>query len=109
MTDLTWTIEDVCSHGRPNHQELVRELREAVGLFAGAMPIAPRAAWEEAVERAGLFPAALDLIAKMLHGEYLIHDRDAWWWANNPDDDPDAYQVSDETRAVLDLVKGRRP
>jgi hypothetical protein len=57
-------VTDVCSHGRPDHQELVRELREAVGLFAGAMPVTPKAAWEEAVERAGLLPAALDVIAR---------------------------------------------
>lgn len=35
----------------PTLIDLVRELREAVGLFAGAMPITPKAAWDEAIEK----------------------------------------------------------
>ncbi len=38
--------------GRPEAPEpidLVRQLREALGLFAGAMPISPKQAWEEAL------------------------------------------------------------
>lgn len=31
--------------------ELIRELRGAVGLFDGALPISPKAAWEEAIRR----------------------------------------------------------
>lgn len=30
--------------------DLVRELREALGMFAGAMPITPQQAWEEALD-----------------------------------------------------------
>lgn len=30
--------------------DLVRELREALGVFAGAMPISPKQAWEEALD-----------------------------------------------------------
>jgi len=41
--------DDICSHGRPNHQDQIRELREAAGLFAGAMPITPKQAWDEAI------------------------------------------------------------
>lgn len=33
----------------PTPTELTRELRDAVGLFSGAMPITPRQAWNEAV------------------------------------------------------------
>lgn len=35
----------------PDRMEMVRELRRAVGLFDGALPITPQAAWEEAIER----------------------------------------------------------
>lgn len=35
----------------PTLIDLVRELRGAVGLFDGAMPITPKAAWEEAIEK----------------------------------------------------------
>lgn len=34
----------------PTPTDLVRELRRAVGLFDGAMPITPKQAWEEALE-----------------------------------------------------------
>lgn len=37
--------------GWPDGMEMVRQAREAVGLFAGAMPITPQQAWEEALER----------------------------------------------------------
>jgi hypothetical protein len=33
----------------PEIIDLVRELRETLGLFAGAMPISPKEAWEEAI------------------------------------------------------------
>jgi hypothetical protein len=42
--------DDICPHGRPNHQDLIHELREAVGLFAGAMGITPKEAWEQAID-----------------------------------------------------------
>lgn len=41
---------DVCSHGRPDHQELVKELREACGLPGPPLPISPAEAWDEAIE-----------------------------------------------------------
>lgn len=41
--------DDICSHGRPDHQELVRQVREAAGMFAGAMPITPKEAFERAL------------------------------------------------------------
>lgn len=34
---------------KPTLIDLVRELRETVGLFAGAMPITPKEAWEQAL------------------------------------------------------------
>lgn len=40
---------DLCDHGRPNHQDLILELREAAGLFAGAMALTPKEAWDEAI------------------------------------------------------------
>lgn len=40
---------DVCSHGRPDHQELVRQLREAAGLPGPPLPISPKQAFEEAL------------------------------------------------------------
>jgi len=33
----------------PDVHDLIAELRTAVGLFAGAMPISPKQAWDEAV------------------------------------------------------------
>lgn len=33
----------------PEGMEMIRQLREAVGLFAGAMPITPLRAWEQAL------------------------------------------------------------
>lgn len=33
----------------PDGMELVLQLREAAGLFSGAMPISPKQAWEEAL------------------------------------------------------------
>lgn len=35
----------------PDVIDLIRELRREVGLFDGAMPITPKQAWEEAIER----------------------------------------------------------
>jgi hypothetical protein len=37
------------SDNAPDPIDLVRQLREALGLFAGAMPITPKQAWEEAI------------------------------------------------------------
>lgn len=38
--------------GWPTGHEMIRQLREALGLFAGAMPISPMQAWEEALDEA---------------------------------------------------------
>lgn len=35
----------------PTPTDLVRQLRETLGMFAGAMPITPQAAWEEALQK----------------------------------------------------------
>lgn len=35
--------------GNPEAIDLIRELRTALGLFDGAMPVAPREAWDEAL------------------------------------------------------------
>lgn len=35
----------------PDGMEMIRQAREAVGLFSGAMPITPQQAWEGALER----------------------------------------------------------
>ena len=35
----------------PDGMEMIRQLREAVGLFSGAMPITPEEAWEEALDK----------------------------------------------------------
>lgn len=35
----------------PMKIDLVRELREALGMFAGAMPLSPAEAWDEAIQR----------------------------------------------------------
>lgn len=43
---------DVCPCGRPDHQELIRQLREALGMFAGAMACTPKQAFEEALDYA---------------------------------------------------------
>ena len=38
--------------GWPTGHEMIRQFREALGLFAGAMPISPQQAWEEALDEA---------------------------------------------------------
>jgi hypothetical protein len=38
--------------GWPTGHEMLMQIREALGLFAGAMPISPRMAWEEALAEA---------------------------------------------------------
>ena len=38
-----------CDQGWPDPHDFIVELREAVGLFAGVMPIPPKVAWDEAV------------------------------------------------------------
>lgn len=35
----------------PEPIDLVRELRETLGLFAGAMPCSPQEAWNEALDK----------------------------------------------------------
>lgn len=35
----------------PDGMEMIRQAREALGMFAGAMPITPQQAWEEALDR----------------------------------------------------------
>ena len=56
----------------PDPHELIRELREALGLFAGAMPMSPKQAWDEAItnvrgrwpggESTGLIERAADML-----------------------------------------------
>lgn len=36
----------------PDGMEMIRQVREALGMFAGAMSITPKVAWEQALERA---------------------------------------------------------
>jgi hypothetical protein len=35
----------------PEGMEMIRQVRDAAGLFAGAMPISPQMAWDEALDR----------------------------------------------------------
>lgn len=42
MTDM-----NVCNHGRPDHQEMLRQLLDALGMFSGARPQTPQAVFEE--------------------------------------------------------------
>lgn len=35
----------------PNPIDLVKELRQALGMFSGAMSISPKEAWDEAIEQ----------------------------------------------------------
>lgn len=43
------TPKDARPQVEPDLHALVRELRAAVGLFDGAMPVTPQEAWEEAI------------------------------------------------------------
>lgn len=36
--------------GEPDRLDLIRELRQVLGLFSGAMSISPKQAWEEAID-----------------------------------------------------------
>lgn len=40
--------------------ELIRELRRTVGLFDGAMPVSPKAAWDEAIRKVERLQRLLD-------------------------------------------------
>lgn len=51
MSEHTITSEKELQERTP--QDLCAELREALGLFAGAMPVSPRVAWEEAMAKVG--------------------------------------------------------
>lgn len=44
------SVVDVCSHGRPDHIELIYQLRDALGLHATAMPVPPKKVWEDTLE-----------------------------------------------------------
>lgn len=44
--------DDLCPCGRPDHQELVRLLREALGMPGPPLPITPKAAFDEALAEA---------------------------------------------------------
>lgn len=46
---------------QPDIFDLIRELRREVGLFDGALPVTPKEAWEEALQRVRqLREAAID-------------------------------------------------
>lgn len=49
MADLAG--ESNMQEGWPDGMEMIRQAREALGMFAGAMPITPQQAWEEALDR----------------------------------------------------------
>ena len=36
---------DTCEHGRPDHQVMIRQLAEALGLDLPALPLAPERVW----------------------------------------------------------------
>lgn len=40
-------VTDVCDHGRPDHQEMLRRLLDALGMYSGARPETPQAVFEE--------------------------------------------------------------
>jgi hypothetical protein len=81
----------------PTPTELVRELRDAVGLFSGAMPISPRQAWDEAIA-----------VAKR-----AVHERDAYEAARpvaGPAGQPCPHIVTtDEGTSHCTLAEGTRP
>ena len=52
----------------PEPIEFVRKLRNMVGLFDGALPISPKAAWEEALDRVRI---ALD--------GHPMGEHPSWW------------------------------
>jgi hypothetical protein len=47
LRSLLVTVDDW-----PDGMAMVRQLREALGLFSGAMPISPKEAWDEALDAA---------------------------------------------------------
>jgi len=68
--------DDICSHGRPNHQDLIAELREALGLAGPPLPITPQQAWEEAIAEAAALRVALATPPQP--GARAEAQRDAW-------------------------------
>jgi hypothetical protein len=79
--------DDICSHGRPNHQDLIREVREAAGMFAGAMPISPKEAFEQALERI----RALEEIRQRV-ADGWVPDRNVGMWCPTTDAPEQIYQ-----------------
>lgn len=54
---------DTCDHGRPDHQALVRQLAEALGLDIPALPLSPETVWNgllDEVERLRRHPPVPD-------------------------------------------------
>lgn len=52
MPDNEQVAHDVveCSHGRPDHIELIHQLREALGFQRTAIAASPKAVWEQTLE-----------------------------------------------------------
>jgi hypothetical protein len=50
------------SDSEPTTHDLIVELRDALGLFSGAMPISPKQAWEEAI----------DTVTELTHGRCWV-------------------------------------
>lgn len=67
----------------PDPRDLVRELREACGLFVGALPYSPKRAWEEAIaEVRRLHNERADRSLVLLPRVLLKDARDILW--HNP-------------------------
>jgi hypothetical protein len=58
MTDRDRLVEALKDEDWPDGMEMIRQLRDAVGLFSGAMPISPKQAWEDAIARVKQLAAA---------------------------------------------------
>ncbi len=72
--------EGVCSHGRPDHIELIQRLRAELGMFAGAMPISPKEAFEQALAQIEDLRSAatrlLDNVSPFISALEVEHDAD---------------------------------
>lgn len=74
-------MTDVCEHGRPDHQELIRQLLEALGEGTHARAMTPHGVFAECLAKVGALRA---VVARLNDGwQYALPEgggRKGRWW-----------------------------
>lgn len=89
---------DVCSHGRPDHQELIGRLLEALGKPWVARPETPQAVFEECLAEIEAQRAALVLLGR-------VHMPAERHWGYFESDGALPVDLSPAVREVFDDLK----